>query len=82
LGSQRKRSQNGRIYEGESLLITKRWRNVSRLKSFSCNLVWVPVSFGSNSFIFCSVYLPPETRNFNDEDTREILENEMGRFSE
>ena len=63
-------------------MITNRWRNLSRLKSVSCNLVWVRVPLGSNSFIFCSVYLPPETSTFSDEDTWEILENDMDRFSE
>ena len=63
-------------------MITNRWRNLSRLKSVSCNLVWVRVPLGSNSFIFCSVYLPPETSTFSDEDTWEMLENDMDRFSE
>lgn len=79
----RKMSRNGRYYGGVSLFVSDVFlssNDVIRLKSESCNLVWVRISRGKRSHVFCSVYIPPESSSFSDEDTWEIFQKELHIF--
>ena len=54
---------------------------VQRVKSVSCNLIWLRVKADGWFIIFCALYIPPESRSYNEEDTWRILEDEKRKFS-
>ena len=54
---------------------------VQRLKSFSCNFIWLRVETDERFIIFCAEYIPLQLSSYNEKDTWCILEDEKRKFS-
>ena len=79
-----KKSKNGRTYGGVAIFVSENFlsqHKVLRLKSVSCNLIWLRVKADGRFIIFCAIYIPPESSSYNEEDTWCILEDEKRKFS-
>ena len=75
----RKKSRNSRTYRGLSVFVKERtFASVKRLRSKSENAVWIMLRLKCSVMYIMlgSVYLPPQSSSYSNEDTWKLLSEE------